>query len=212
MLTPHLRGQARQSLWPHMNPQPQTRGLHVDHGVYLRYHRDHVWRLYALHGETLVGDAYTVAGFERKISKLAWPMMINCTSRRGAVHEILDAVNADFAPAFTFDEAMRLPRALEHRHAPVARSFYSVVGRRLQFINSQLLMRVLDRCLKDGIVGLPIHDSIIAKAGRDADRVSEIMVIVSKGNLQTAAPSAGRRRPSRPSSGYAGNAPATIRQ
>ena len=89
-------------------------------------------------------------------------MMINCTSRRGAVHEILDAVNADFAPAFTF--------------------------------------------------GLPIHDSIIAKAGRDADRVSEIMVIVSKGNLQTAAPSAGRRWPSRPSSGYAGNDPAMIRQ
>jgi hypothetical protein len=54
-----------------MNPQPQIRGLRVDHGVYLRYHRDHVWRLYALHGETLVGDAYTVAGFERKISKLA---------------------------------------------------------------------------------------------------------------------------------------------
>ena len=79
-----------------------------------------------------------------------WQMMINCTSRRGAVHEILDAVNADFAPAFTFDEAMRLLRALEHRHAPVARSFYSVVGRRLQFIDSQLLMRVLDRCLKDG--------------------------------------------------------------
>ena len=136
-----------------------------------------------------------------------WQMMINCTSRRGAVHEILDAVNADFAPAFTFDEAMRLLRALEHRHAPVARSFYSVVGRRLQFIDSQLLMRVLDRCLKDGIVGLPIHDSIIAKAGRDADRVSEIMVIVSKGNLQTAAPSAGRRWPNRPSSG-SGNDPA----
>ena len=135
--------------------------------------------IYALHGKTLEGDAYEVAGFERKIAKLAWQMMMNCTSRRGAVHEILKVVRADFvglANSFTSEEAQHLLRALEQRHAPVARSFYSVVGRRLQFIDSQLLMRVLDRCLDEGIVGLPIHDSIIATAGRDADRVLEIML------------------------------------
>ena len=71
-------------------------------------------------------------------------------------------------------DANRLLSALEERHAKIRPAFYTGAGLRLQRTDSDLMMRVEGKCIAEGIVALPVHDSFIVKLGK-AERVREIM-------------------------------------
>ncbi len=114
-------------------------------------------------------------GWDRSLVKMAWQIMINANSRpKAAKALVFNIADPDKYPDFDEYTARRLLRALELRHGPISAYFYSGVGRRLQFLDSELLLDVLDRCHDCGIVALPIHDSVIVRQDCSA-RVSEIM-------------------------------------
>jgi len=129
--------------------------------------------LYAEFGRRLVGDAYTVRGYEndRPTVKQAWQVLINAASRRQAVL----ALAKELGGFHHQTEAAHLLDTLAQHHSPIAGAFYTGAGLRLQRCDSDLMMRILQQCLSEGIVALPIHDSLIVPTGRSADRANEIM-------------------------------------
>ncbi len=134
------------------------------------YAQLHPRLLYARAGVELADDAYTIEGVDRGVAKVAWQILMNSASRSQAIHALANTEGVQDGR-----EARRLLAALALRHAAVSRWLYARVGLHLQYVDSQLLMRVLMRCLDDGIIALSVHDSLIVKAGRDADRAQEIM-------------------------------------
>jgi hypothetical protein len=129
--------------------------------------------LYAELGCRLEGDAYTIRGYEsdRPAVKQAWQILINAASRSKAVPALATELGGLHRQA----EAARLLEAVEHHHRPIAGAFYTGAGLRLQRRDSDLIVGILQQCLSEGIVALPIHDSLIAAQGRPAEQAHEIM-------------------------------------
>jgi len=65
------------------------------------------------------------------------------------------------------------------RHTPIADLFYQGVGMRLLFDESQILVEVLTRLLKQGIIALPIHDAVIV-ARHHQEPATAVMLEVFK--------------------------------
>ena len=129
--------------------------------------------LYAEFGRRPDGDAYTSAGYEgqRPLVKCAWQMLINANSRRSAVAALAIEMGSLRFQA----KASVLLAVLEKQHEAVASAFYTGAGLRLQRRDADLMMRIERRCLDEGIVVLPVHDSFVVQQGRRSQRVSEIM-------------------------------------
>ena len=129
--------------------------------------------LYAQFGASPDGDAYTVKGFEdqRPTMKTAWQMMINAGSRPSAVV----ALARELGGLKFQSEARRILSALENRHARIASAFHSGVGIRLQRVDFDLMMRVEDTLISEGIVALPVHDSFVVQAGKPSLRAEQVM-------------------------------------
>ena len=160
--------------WQNLNKQ-RRRQLTMD-GVGVIEHdfaQLHPRLLYAQCGRPIEGDAYTIRGYEgaRNAVKLAWQILINAQSPKAAVPALareLGGLELQF-------EAARLLQALEDHHRPIAAAFYTGAGLTLQRRDSDLMMEILRQCLSEGIVALPVHDSLIVPEGARADRVQEIM-------------------------------------
>jgi hypothetical protein len=125
---------------------------------------------YAAFGRALEGDAYSIDGVARDLTKRAWQILINASSRRSAV----SAVASHLGGLRHQTEAEVLLRALEVRHAAINRAFYTGEGLRLQRMDSDLMMRIGLRCSSEGIVALPVHDSCIVQV-RHSALTQEIM-------------------------------------
>jgi hypothetical protein len=129
--------------------------------------------LYAEFGYQLGKDAYTVRGYEsdRPAVKQAWQILINAASRRQAVL----ALATELGGFHRQDEASRLLESLEQHHQAVSSAFYTRAGLRLQRRDSDLIVGIMQQCLSEGIVALPVHDSLIVAEGRTVERTHEIM-------------------------------------
>jgi hypothetical protein len=129
--------------------------------------------LYAARGCPIAGDAYTILGYEgdRAAVKRSWQILINAASRRQAVLALAEELGGFHRQA----EAAHLLDALEHHHRSIAAAFYTGIGLRLQRLDSDLMMGILLQCLGEGIIALPVHDSLVVPKGPRADRAYEIM-------------------------------------
>jgi DNA-binding XRE family transcriptional regulator len=132
------------------------------------YPAHHLRILYALEGDPLPGDPYDLNGWERTVAKVALLIMINAPSWQSARGAIM------YRFGLGRDEARRLVRDLERRHAPIAKHFHSGAGCWLQWYDSRMADRILIEATRQGIPVLPIHDSFIIPA-RHEDRVRELM-------------------------------------
>lgn len=140
------------------------------------YAQLHPQLLYAHFGLTIPGDAYTIEGVPRGLAKIAWQILMNSSSRREGRHALLAHLKSDEpGRSVSLSDADRILDLLERRHAPVRRAFYSGVGLKLQLVDSNLIIGVLVRCLSEGFVGLPVHDSLIVRCGAEADVAKQIM-------------------------------------
>ena len=160
--------------WQSLNKQ-RRRQLTMD-GVGVIEHdfaQLHPRLLYAQCGRPIESDAYTIRGYEgtRPPVKLAWQILINAQSQKAAVL----ALARELGGLERQVEAARLLQALEDHHQPIAAAFYTGAGLTLQRCDSDLMMAILSQCLSEGIVALPVHDSLIVSSGRSADRAHEIM-------------------------------------
>jgi hypothetical protein len=143
-------------------------GSEVDEPDYAQLHPR---LLYAECGLKLKREAYEIDGFSRDVSKLAWQLMLNCSSREGAIRALLKEVgrkNSKFKMQATRNHATKLISKLEQHHKAIENVLYTCAAPRLQYRDSELLLKVLASMRGLGLAGLPVHDSVICKKSEAA--------------------------------------------
>lgn len=124
--------------------------------------------LYAYAGEALVGDAYTLPGWERKICKRAFNVLLNASDLHAAEGALLDHVDGCKIAA------RQLIDDIKARHPKVQQYFHTGIGLWLQNVDASMCRSILsEMCIKKGILVLPVHDSFIVPhwAVDDLDKV-----------------------------------------
>ena len=131
------------------------------------YQQLHPQLLYAMAGRRLDGDAYTLDGWDRKLCKRAFNIVVNAETYHAAKGALLPYVEGDER------QAAALIREMKHHHAPVARHFHSGIGIRLQYLDSEMAKAVLtELTVKKGVAVLPIHDGFIVREEHRQDLLS----------------------------------------
>lgn len=132
------------------------------------YEQLHPRLLYAHAGESLFGDAYTIDGWDRKLCKRAFNVLLNASNFHEAKASIATYVGDEAT-------ALRLIEALKRTHFRVRKFFHSGIGLRLQNLDSEMAKIVLtEMTLRNGITVLPVHDSFIVPASA-RERLIDIM-------------------------------------
>ncbi|TIN28596.1 MAG: hypothetical protein E5Y31_11275 [Mesorhizobium sp.] len=122
------------------------------------YEMLHPRLLYASSGQKLAGDAYTLDGWDRKVCKRVFNILLNTNTYKQALGAIRPYVGNNRKAAAVLIAEMK------KRHAPIASSFHSVAGLRLQNVDAEMVKSVLrDLTLREGITVLPIHDSFVVQ-------------------------------------------------
>jgi hypothetical protein len=134
------------------------------------YSQLHPRLLYAEAGAVLEGDAYELDGWERQLVKRAFNIAINADTEIAAVRAIAQEIGGKGA----HENARRLLEAIQARHRPIASSFGSGAGLRLQHRDAGLAERVTLRLLDQNIMALSVHDSFVVQM-RHASLRDEIM-------------------------------------
>ena len=68
-----------------------------------------------------------------------------------------------FLPKLSFAD---VKRAIESKHQAIVPMFFSGVGMKVMFVESEILIAVLLQLLERSIVALPVHDAIIVRQDR----------------------------------------------
>ena len=126
--------------------------------------------LYALAGKMLEADAYTIPGWERKLGKLAFNILLNAETHSQAVGALADKIGGNDAR----QKAVQLIDAMKARHASVAECFHQGYGLRLQCTDSNMAQFIMVKLLFDGIAALPVHDSFVVQA-RYSGTLADVM-------------------------------------
>lgn len=158
-----LGGRFYGTFWQNMRSQDR-RHILIDgmDTVEVDYDQLHARIIYAKAGKVLRGDAYEIEGWDRKIAKRAFFMVINAgnfVKGKGAVAKLLSEYGLDPKRSVNLIEAMKT------RHRDVSDFFHSGCGLQLQNLDSQMAEYVLKTMtVRKGIPCLPIHDSFIVPA------------------------------------------------
>ncbi|NTC83361.1 hypothetical protein [Agrobacterium tumefaciens] len=124
----------------------------------------HARIIYVWAKKKLVGDPYIIDGFERKVAKRAFFIIVNAKgylAAKGAVSKYLEKKGLDTK------RAGKLIDAIKKRHAPVEKYFHSGAGLELQNLDAKMAEYVLrEMTVRKGVPCLPIHDSFIVPAGQ----------------------------------------------
>lgn len=139
--------------------------------IEIDYAQLHPRLLYALAGRQLDGDAYTLAGWDRKLCKIAFNVLLNAANYFQAYGAILPYVDGCEVAA------RDLIADIKAKHPAVRAYFHSGVGLRLQNLDSEMCRFVLsEMSVKRGIVVLPVHDSFIVPEGAREDLVRTMKI------------------------------------
>jgi hypothetical protein len=139
------------------------------------YQQLHPHLLYAMAGRRLDGDAYTLNGWDRKLCKRAFNIVLNAETYHAAKGALLPYVDGDER------QAAALIREMKRRHAPVARHFHSGIGIRLQYLDSEMAKAVLTQLVvKKGVAVLPIHDGFVVREEHRQDLLAAMEAAFSR--------------------------------
>lgn len=134
--------------------------------VELDYEMLHPRLLYAAVGERLEGDAYSIRGWDRKVCKRAFNVLLNANNYNSAKGAILPYVDGDEKAA------VALIKDIKSKHKSVADKFHSGAGLKLQYMDSEMAKAVVhELTVKNGVTVLPIHDSFIVRQEHKNDLV-----------------------------------------
>jgi len=190
-----LGGRFYGAFWMNMKSSDRRRIL-IDgfRTVEVDYNQLHARMIYAEANKKLVGDAYDVKGFERKVAKRAFFIILNANkylSAKGAVSEMLDEKGLD--PKLSAN----LIDALKERHREVQEFFHSGCGLRLQNLDSKMAEHVLRAMtVRKGVPCLPIHDSFIVPEGHVNDLMNSMAKAYEKFVGKASAPVCSIKYPS----------------
>lgn len=108
-------------------------------------------------------DPYVPASYgieSRPLFKIATSIFWNC----GSVDYAIGAITREMSNHGHVADAKvasEIVAAITAHHDPIQRLFFRKIGRSLMFIESEAIMHALGKLLDLGVVGLPVHDSII---------------------------------------------------
>ncbi|RAI34434.1 hypothetical protein [Rhodoplanes serenus] len=103
------------------------------------------------------GDLYDISGDSSH--RKGWKKLVNAML---FAREPMKAWPDETAQHFpTGTKAKAVYAAVTEKHAPIAHLFWTGIGHRLMFAESNMLVRALDRLFTMGIPALPIHDAVI---------------------------------------------------
>ena len=132
-----------------------------------------------------VGDAYDIAGYDRKLCKVAFNVLINAESFPSAFLKLCEDMDETAIaqraagikrpkpmkgkftvyPEKTRTAVKAIIDAMKRKHHRVAHLFHSGLGLKFQFVDSQMSTMIMnDLCIKKDICVLPIHDSYIVES------------------------------------------------
>jgi hypothetical protein len=124
----------------------------------------HCHLIYDLAGKPMLDKPFEIDGFERSEVKRAFYTMVNAPSWDSARRAIWKN-----CPRWK-----ELIPAIERKHSAVKEALCSGIGARLMFTDATIMCRNLADLNREGIVALPIHDSVIVQAKYEG-RALEIM-------------------------------------
>jgi hypothetical protein len=161
--------------WQNMR-KAERRRLTIDGEatVELDYGRLHPTLLYARADIKLTFDPYLPVGFDprlRSVGKATFGRLLNSD---GPVDVARMSRPNGTPPDIPVEEYRRFAAALIRMHGPIASAFGTSASLALQFADSEMLLRVLDRMNRLAAAVLPIHDSVIV-ADRWADEAQAAM-------------------------------------
>jgi len=132
------------------------------------YAQLHPRLLYAHAGEVLIDDAYTIDGWDRKLCKRAFNILLNASN----FHQAKASIATHAGDEMT---SLRLIEAIKRKHFRVRKFFHSGIGLYLQNLDSEMAKIVLtEMTLRHGITTLPVHDSFIVPVSA-RDRLVGVM-------------------------------------
>lgn len=125
----------------------------------------HAQLLYALVGRIIDKnfDPYQTNGdFDRAYGKLALLIGVNARTAQAAVYALAGAIqeNRD-EETLDISYAAAVLRRIKEINEPISQFIGSDQGVKLQKIDGDLAIRVVQACMKDGIPVLPVHDSFV---------------------------------------------------
>jgi len=128
----------------------------------------HIALLYAFEGidyfeSDLNKDSYKVEGFGRETVKLLLQTILNADDKNEAKRGFRQARYKSYLPSIPKDELNRLIECFETMHAPIAKYFYKKQGLYLQNIDARIAERVINACMKEGVVNLELAQKDIIK-------------------------------------------------
>jgi hypothetical protein len=124
----------------------------------------HCRLLYDLADKEMPDRPFEIDGWERSEVKRAFYTMVNAPTRNSARLAIWDHTKRT-------DELMA---AIVRKHSAVSDALCSGIGARLMFVDSTIMCRNLGDLNRQGIVALPVHDSLIVQTRREG-KALEIM-------------------------------------
>ncbi len=141
--------------------------------VELDYKNNHVRMLYHRAGVDPVGDIYEIPGRPglRQLGKAIILVALNAPDRKQAIGAVRNEVRqdpqlSDRVKAVREQTGMTLPQLYDEflaRHEPIAQYFGSGIGLHCQFLDSQIMDKILTHFTDLGIPALSMHDSLIVQ-------------------------------------------------
>lgn len=132
--------------------------------VEIDYSAIHPRMLYHMENIEYEGDPYMIGDNSfRGEYKIVTLISINA-QKRGAHVAIRDALDdAEFPVAENLKQVQILMKNYQEAHKPIEKYLFSGVGLDLQNKDSQIMEKILMRLHEHGILGLPVHDSVIVE-------------------------------------------------
>lgn len=161
--------------WWQQIPRDYRKYIAIDykHIAELDYSGLHIRILYAREGLEPPDDPYDIDGFDRDDLKTALLIILNAQDKNKAIK----AINSE-----GIRQVKLLIAALESRHSPISKFFYSGEGLKLQYLDSMVAEQVMLTMLKHGATVLPVHDSFIVRASYD-DELEVVMERIFEANF-----------------------------
>jgi len=159
--------------WENLPKDVRLRGIRIDDERVIGLDYSHLNPLLAYHvaeADPPAGDAYTLPGLEKYRDGVK--KVFNAMLFKHPVVKFPKGARALFPRRVKCED---VTEAILNRH-PMLRGVLSSpeTGHRLQFLESEIMMRVLRQCQKRNIVALPVFDCVVVKASAE-DAVTKIM-------------------------------------
>jgi len=131
--------------------------------IELDYSAYHIRMLYHREGIEYLGDPFCIRGDGlRDTFKLVGLIAINAKNEQSAHGAILKELKAKGLPLPKVKKPLSwLMREFKENHKPIAKYLFSDIGITLQNTDSIIMSEILIKLMGLGIVGLPVHDSVI---------------------------------------------------